>query len=198
MVAMDKTEVLWVTGPAGSGKDEACRVLEKLGFVLVDADKIGHKILEKKKGTVKKVFGAGVMNRGKVDRKLLGQTVFGSRAALKKLNAIVHPDLIKKIRAGILASKHKKIAINAALYKELCAACPDAPVIAVLASRGARVKRLLLSRKAGLDKVLALISAQQKDSYYKKIADFVILNDSSLEQLEREVGSVISRMSCSG
>lgn len=187
MGAMDKKTVVWVTGPAASGKNEVCGILKKRSFLIIDADKIGHEVLEKKKNSVKRAFGAWVIKNGKVDRKDLRRIVFGSRSALKKLNAIVHPELIKSIKHKVRAAGRRNIAINAALYKELSAGCPDAYVISVLASRGARVKRLLLSRKTGLKDVLSLISLQQKDSYYKKVADVVILNDSSMKDLQKQV-----------
>lgn len=184
---------MWITGPAGAGKDETCRILKKRGFLIIDADSIGHEVLKKKKSAIKKAFGPAVIKNGAVDRKGLGQLVFGSRAALKRLDSIIHPDLIKAIKAKVRASKHRKTAINAALYKELHSAAPDAFVISILASRGARVKRLLLSRKKGLKEVRGIISAQEKDSYYKDTADAVILNDSSLENLEKKLAEVLCR-----
>ncbi|MFA5105088.1 MAG: dephospho-CoA kinase [Candidatus Margulisiibacteriota bacterium] len=179
--------VLFITGPVASGKNEVAKILRAKGFLIIDADKIGHEILKKKKNSIKKAFGAGIVNNGKIDRKALRKAAFGNKISLKKLNAIVHPDLIKAIKDKIRAAKHKKIAINAALYKELCFAHPDADVVSVLASRRSRTQRLLLTRKMTLKEVRSLISVQQKDSYYKKIADTVILNDSSLEDLKEQV-----------
>jgi dephospho-CoA kinase len=193
MVAMNSSSLLWITGPAGSGKDEACRMLKKRGFFIIDADKIGHAILNKKKRAVQKVFGPAVIKNGRVDRKALGHVVFGSRSALRKLDNIVHPAIINVIRSKVRASKRNKIAINAALYKQLRSAAPDAFVISILASRGTRVKRLLLSRNKGLKEVRGIISAQEKDSYYKETADAVILNDSSLEDLGKKLAEVLCR-----
>lgn len=187
MCAMKEKKVIWVTGPAGAGKDEVCRMLEKEGFYTVDADRIGHKILNKKKNTLKQVFGGPVVRNGRVDRKVLGKRVFGSKAALKKLNSIVHPGLIMGIRSAVSSCGRARIAINAALYKELCPAFPDAPVVSVLASRALRAQRLVVSRRMPRNEAEALIGAQQKDSYYKRVSDFLILNDGGLGRLRREV-----------
>mgnify|MGYP000868632783 CR=1 FL=1 len=189
---MRKKKVVWVTGPAGAGKNEACKILRKYGYLVVDADKMGHDILSSKQDLLKKTFGPAALKNGKPDRAFLRSRVFSDRTLLKKLNSMTHPELIKRIRSAIVSSSRRKIAVNAALYKELRAAWPKALVVSVLAPKKDRIKRLVC-RKIEPKHVLGIISSQQKDGFYRKIADLTIMNDSSLNELKKAL-KVISNV----
>lgn len=86
---------LGITGGIASGKSAVAAMLRELGFRVIDADRLGHEVIEP--GTraydeIVREFGAGVVGvDGRIDRGKLGALVFADRAKLERLNAIVHP-----------------------------------------------------------------------------------------------------------
>src|SRR5580698_614348 len=86
---------LGITGGITSGKSAVARMLRELGFRVIDADALGHEVMEpgtRAYGEIVREFGAGVVGAdGRIDRRRLGALVFADSEKLKRLNAIVHP-----------------------------------------------------------------------------------------------------------
>jgi dephospho-CoA kinase len=84
-----------LTGGIASGKSAVAAVLRELGFRVIDADALGHALIEPGQAAYDEIvaeFGAGILDAaGRIDRGKLGAAVFAGPAKLKKLNAIVHP-----------------------------------------------------------------------------------------------------------
>ena len=107
--------VLGLCGKYCSGKSEAARFLGEDGWRVIDADRLGHEVLEERKAEVTAAFGEGILfPTGGVDRKKLGAIVFRNSAKLKTLEAIVHPSVGEKIQALLAASREPTV-IHAAL-----------------------------------------------------------------------------------
>jgi dephospho-CoA kinase len=85
--------ILGLTGSIGMGKSTAAKMFRRLGVPVHDADAAVHALLAKGGAAVKPIDAAfpGVVVDGAVDRRLLGQQVFGNPAALRRLERIVHP-----------------------------------------------------------------------------------------------------------
>src|SRR5258708_16509087 len=104
---------LGLTGGIDSGKSEVAAMLREMGFAVLDAGSLAHKIIEPGQpayGEVIQEFGQTVIAAGvRVDRAKLSAIVFADRAKLDRLNAIVHPRVAEVIlsqfevwkRAGI-------------------------------------------------------------------------------------------------
>jgi dephospho-CoA kinase len=86
---------LGITGGIASGKSAVAGMLRELGFRVIDADRLGHEVMEPGRRAYDEIvreFGAGVVAAdGRIDRGKLGALVFADRAKLERLNAIVHP-----------------------------------------------------------------------------------------------------------
>lgn len=86
---------LGLTGGIASGKSAVAALLRDMGFPVLDADSLAHKLIEPGRAAYDEVvreFGPGITDgQGRVDRAKLGAVVFGDRAKLGRLNAIVHP-----------------------------------------------------------------------------------------------------------
>ncbi len=101
-----------VTGKYCAGKDTLSRILSEYGFHVIDVDKIGHQVLSDMKEHVVEAFGKKILTgSGEVDRKKLGDIVFRNTGSRRKLEAIVHPEMVERVRAAIST----KTVINAAL-----------------------------------------------------------------------------------
>jgi dephospho-CoA kinase len=107
--------VLGVAGKYCAGKDTAVRILKEAGFQEIDVDKIGHLVLVEMKGKVLSQFGSQILDpEGNIDRRKLGEIVFRSRKQRRRLESIVHPAMVRRVREEIRA-KDRRIVINAAL-----------------------------------------------------------------------------------
>jgi len=91
--------ILGVTGLAGSGKSTLCRFLERYGYRHISADALGHGVLacEEVQKEIQAVFGAEVVRHGEVVRALLAERAFKDREMTKRLNAILHPPIRRRI-----------------------------------------------------------------------------------------------------
>jgi dephospho-CoA kinase len=172
----------WViTGPAGAGKSRLVAWLVEQGAVAVDADALGHQVLEEPEvlAAVRTIFGAEVMRKGAVDRKALGGLVFSDPAALTRLNALTHPRLLARIQARLaeLAAAGTGLAVlEAAVYFLLPSLYPVDLVIAVVADPAVRLARL---QAAGLSKTAARqrITAQESMAADWSRADILLVNE---------------------
>lgn len=86
---------LGLTGGIASGKSAVAAMLREMGFAVLDADALAHRLIEPGQAAYDEVigeFGPAIADtRGRVDRVKLGAVVFADRTKLDRLNAIVHP-----------------------------------------------------------------------------------------------------------
>lgn len=84
-----------ITGGIASGKSVVAGILRDMGFRVLDADALGHEVIEPGMPAHEEIvreFGEGVVSEsGRIDRGKLGAIVFSDPAKLRRLNAIVHP-----------------------------------------------------------------------------------------------------------
>ena len=92
---------LGLTGGIASGKSAVAAMLREMGFAVLDADSLAHKLIEPGQPAYDEVvheFGPAVLaTGGRVDRAKLSTVVFADRAKLDRLNAIVHPRVAEVI-----------------------------------------------------------------------------------------------------
>jgi dephospho-CoA kinase len=98
-----------ITGPIGCGKSTVASWLgERPGVVVIDADQVAREVLDRGEPAVDAVvqrFGIGLLlDDGTLDRAALGRIVFADPAALRDLEAIVHPAVRPRILAAIAAA----------------------------------------------------------------------------------------------
>jgi dephospho-CoA kinase len=84
-----------ITGGIASGKSAVAGILREMGFRVIDADRLGHEVIEpgtRAHNEIVREFGPGVVGAGgRIDREKLGAIVFADAGKLQRLNAIVHP-----------------------------------------------------------------------------------------------------------
>lgn len=124
---------LGLTGGIASGKSAVAAMLREMGFAVLDADSLAHKLIEPAQPAYDEVvqeFGQAVIAPGgRVDRAKLSAIVFNDRAKLERLNAIVHPRVAEVIfsqfeawkRAGIRDAVFVEAAllIESGIHKKL-------------------------------------------------------------------------------
>jgi len=138
-----------VTGRMGSGKSTVARRFQEKGASLVDGDTLGWEALRlpEVRDAIAASFGPGVIDRdGHVDRARLGRVVFRDPAAMERLNAIVQPVLLRRVREILEAPGNGVLVLDAAMLP-VWRLEPDLDgVIEVVASDEARVRRIRAAR----------------------------------------------------
>jgi dephospho-CoA kinase len=106
-----------VAGGYCAGKNAVVELLRARGFLEVDVDRVGHEVLAlpEARDRLVQTFGAGILDSaGAIDRAALGRRVFAGRGRLRRLEAIVHPLMVKRVAARIEAASGP-VVINAAI-----------------------------------------------------------------------------------
>lgn len=108
-------KIIGLTGTYCAGKNHVAALLELRGLPSLDVDKLGHEALETKKEAVFARFGGGLQTPdGKINRRLLGEKVFGKPEEMAALEAIVHP-AANRLTHEWIAAQNTSCVINAAL-----------------------------------------------------------------------------------
>lgn len=192
-----------LTGGLASGKSFAAREFERLGCRVLQADKLGHRILADDPGAILEVveeFGPGVLNAGGgIDRRALGARVFGDGARLGRLNAIVHPRVFERLdrffaeveAAGAedsVAMVEAAIMVESGSYRKyqrlVLAACP----------REMQVSRFVAREGASREEAESRIARQLPLAEKRKLADYVIDTSGSKERTLRQVREVYGKL----
>ncbi|MBU1004509.1 MAG: dephospho-CoA kinase [Nanoarchaeota archaeon] len=185
--------IIGITGVFGSGKTAAARLFAEHGYLHVNADEIGHAILNKEpvKGRVINEFGKSILTNSQIDRKKLKNIVFNKPKELAKLNKIIHPAIISEIKSAICRNKNKKIIVDGALIIE--AGCLDLfdKLVAVKISKKEQMKRALKKKKYTKEVVENIINSQLSQKEKLKYADIVVDNSGSLSNTKKQVEKII-------
>lgn len=187
--------LIGLTGNIASGKSSVGKLLKENGLPVIEADRIGWEILERKEiiQEILDVFG-NILKDGKVDRKKLGNIVFSNKRKLKIFNALVHPPLLQKLKREIDKRSGKVIVVNAALIFEWEIEHWFDKIILVTSEKKKRIDRLLknnLTRK----EVIQRINSQMDEKEKIKKSDFIIENNGTKTQLKEKILSILPLLS---
>ena len=180
-----------LTGGIGSGKSTVSRLLEQRGAVIVDADAIAREVVAS--GTpglaaVVEAFGDGVVaSDGSLNRPALAAVVFADPEARKRLDAIVHPLVRARATEVAAAAPADAVVVNdVPLLVETGQAGSYDLVLVVEADPATRVARLV-QRGLTAEDARARMAAQATDEQRRAVADVVLDNSGTLEELEAQV-----------
>jgi len=185
--------ILGITGIFGSGKTTVAKIFTKYGYKRIDADEIGHQLLNKKpiKNRIIKEFGKSILTNNKIDRKKLKNIVFNNHKELIKLDKIIHTPIIQEIKSIIKKSKNKRIIIDGALLIETKCTNLCNKLIVVKTNEKERLKRLLKKKKYTKNEIINITKSQLQQKEKLKYADIVIDNSKDLNYIKRQVEGLI-------
>lgn len=171
--------VIGITGPTGSGKTSALEALKRFGFLVIDCDALYYELLdtdEALRNALKTAFGPVFLPDGKLDRKALGQRVFGDPKELKRLDRIVYPAILSAVESKIEKCSQKGVAIDAInlIESRLGEMCDF--TVALVADPAVRMKRIMARDGITEERAKARIAAQKPDSFYRKSCTFTLEN----------------------
>lgn len=187
-------KIIGITGGIGSGKSTVANILQNFGAKVIDADRISREVTEKGQPALKEIvdyFGEEVLNKdGDLDRKKLGEIVFKDNEKLKILNDITHKYIIERIRQHLdkfKAENVRVVVLDVPLPVKHGFLDIVDEVWVVVAKKETRVKRIIERNGFSYKEAISRINAQQSDEDYLKIADEVIQNDGTTEDLVKYV-----------
>lgn len=169
------------------------RLLERRGAVVLDADDLARRAVDPGTPGYERVverFGQPVVSAsGKVDREALGRLVFADPEGRKDLELIVHPEVFRLLLEGLepYRTTGRIVVFDAPLIAETGIKRASDILVVVTAPIEARVARVMAERGMTEDAVRARIAVQASDDEKESLADYVVHNDGTLEDLEGEV-----------
>ena len=190
-----------LTGGIGSGKSTLARMLEGRGAVVFDADVLAREVVEP--GTpghaaVTQRFGANVRGPGgELDREALASIVFADPAARRDLEAIVHPEVRRRFAEGTEAYRNtdRVVVFSAPLLVETGMHSAFEVLVVVSASAATQIDRLMRERGMSEEAVRSRIAVQASPEARAEVADVLVDNEGTVEELEQQVERLWSDLS---
>ena len=190
-------KVISLTGGIGSGKSTVSQFLAELGAVILDADKVGHEAYKPDTGVWREVvaaFGRQIVTpNGDIDRKKLGEMVFGNPESLARLNQIMHPRMYALVKAQLEEYQRQGVdvvVLEAPLLIEAGWTSLVDEVWVTVASESTVLRRLKQGIGLSESDSLARLRSQLSSAERIKHADVVINTDCSLDELKARVGEL--------
>ncbi len=190
--------MIGLTGNLGTGKSAVRRMLEELGALGIDADVLAHQAMAR--GTagharVIEEFGESIVaGSGEIDRRRLGQIAFSDPAALRRLEAILHPLVRVEVDRLIRGAPQRVAVIEAIKLLESPLAQECDAVWVADAPPEVQLQRLMDGRRMSEDEARNRLRHQSPQNAKRKSADVVIDNGGSLEDTRRQVQAMWGRI----
>jgi dephospho-CoA kinase len=202
------TLVIGLSGGIGTGKSTVARMFAAQGALVIDADAIVHELQARGQPLVAELaaaFGPGVLDaEGGLDRAALGAIVFRDPEARARLGSIVHPkvgaEFARRIAAARAAGAPVLVLDIPLLFEGRKAGTGSAAqlrfdaTVLVYAPEAMQVERQLARDGCARDEARRRVEAQLPIEEKKALADYVIDNSGALEETERQVRDVLSRV----
>lgn len=189
--------IIGITGSIACGKSTVSNYLKSKGYIVIDADRIGHEALDddyvKEKLIV--AFGNEILEDNKINRQKLGELVFGNSSNLNVLNSIIHPEIRKKILEKIDKNNDKElIFIDVALLFEAKFDDLVDKIIVVYVDKNTQLTRLMkrnsISKKEALSRIVSQMSPIEK----AKLGDYTVNNNLDVINTYEQVDKVLSEL----
>ena len=184
-----------LTGGIGSGKSLVGEILEELGALVIDSDQLAREVIERGSPGYEEVvtaFGDSILSEGQIDRSKLAAVVFNESDLRKKLESIIHPlvreaaeKLARKLPSGAILINQIPLLVESEGAKRFDY------VVTVSADEEIRRERLRLRGLKDYE-ITQRMAAQVSDSEREKIANYIIRNDGSIDELTRAVEALMA------
>ena len=183
-----------LTGGIGSGKSTLARLLGDCGAHVIDADAVAREVVDDVAPRIAAELDPALAPGGVVDRGALAQRIFGDPSARAWVESVVHPEVAARVaRARAQLPPGAVVVYDVALLAEKGMAEQFDVVIAVAAPIDVRLARLE-QRGVHRQDALARMAAQATDEERAAVADIVVDNSGSMEQLRATAADIWRRL----
>ena len=180
-----------ITGNIASGKSLAEKFIGEKGYIVYDADKIAHDILN----DLTEFYGYDIFTDGKPDRAKLSGIVFDNPDMMRKLEEFIHPSVKKMFLEIFEQNKNEKMIFISVpqLYEANFQTLFD-KVIFVKCDDEIRLQRLIKRNNFTEEECKKRMAAQLPQEQKQKLADYVIENNSDAAAFEDAVSNILSEL----
>lgn len=200
--AGDGLFVVGLVGRAGSGKTTAARALAGRGAQVLDADRIGHDLADGdpavREALLREYGPAVYLEDGRLNRRLVAAKVFADPLALDRLNALLHPRILRRLRERLAALPAEgfrgPVVVDAALMLDWAFERECDAVLAVVAPEEAQVERLVGARGWTEAEALRRLAAQRTNAAFAAAADEVLDNRGTEAELAAAAVAALDRL----
>ena len=183
-----------LTGGAACGKSTVARYFQDLGACIIDADRVGHDLIEPGQAAYREIlahFGKDILDSsGRIDRKKLGPQVFRDPQRLGVLNAILHPRIIARVQELAAEQQrrnaHAVVIVDAALLFESGLSGTLRKVMVAWCRPEQQLERLMAKSGVSREEAEGRIRAQMSVEEKRRRADYVIDCSGSMEETRRQ------------
>ena len=185
--------VIGLTGGIGCGKSLAAQYFAELGARVIDADQLARAAIERGSDGFDEVvalFGDSILKDGNIDRRVLGELIFKDPIAKTKLENIIHPFVRREFEGAVASLKGDQVLVyEIPLLVETKSHERFDIVITVESEMENRIARLR-GRGMHISEIEGRIAAQATREQRIEVADFLIENDGSEDELLRQVENI--------
>ena len=185
--------VIGLTGGIGCGKSLAAQYFAELGALVIDADQLARTAIERGSDGFDEVvalFGDSILKDGNIDRRALGELIFKDAKAKTQLESIIHPFVRREFEGAVASLKGDQVLVyEIPLLVETKAHERFDVVITVESEMENRIARLR-GRGMHISEIQGRIAAQATREQRIEVADFLIENDGSEDELLRQVENI--------
>ncbi|MER9423266.1 dephospho-CoA kinase [Mesorhizobium sp. M0317] len=190
--------VLGLTGSIGMGKSTTAKMFVDAGVPVHDSDATVHRLYAGKAAPLVEAAFPGTVIAGSVDRTELARRVLGNAAALKTLEAIVHP--LVRADADAFLARHRAagaplVVLDIPLLFETGGRNRVDKVVVVTAPADIQRARVLARPDISEEKLSAILAKQVPDAEKRRQADFVIDTGEGMDAARTAVGAIIAELS---
>lgn len=196
--------IVGITGGIGSGKTTAANVFEKLGVPIYIADEKARALTAENDqilSYIRKTYGDDVFDgEGNLNRKALGEAVFGNKEKLDELNNVIHPMVAQDFKSWGREQSTPYVLKEAAVLFESGTYTDCDYVILVVASRETRIQRVIKRSGLSREDIESRMHHQWSDEDKMALSDFVIYNDDENDLISQiyDIHEDIKRLANSG
>lgn len=191
-------KLIGLTGGIASGKSTVAAILRRLGARVIDADALARQVVQPHQpawNEIVEAFGKDILQAdGTLDRTKLRKIVFENPQARKQLEAITHPRIRRLAQEKIAdyrAAGTPLVVYEAPLLFETNIHHWLRPVILVACDSATQRRRLQQRDVLTASEIYRHLEAQMSLADKRKLADYVVENDCSLEDLEKKVTALV-------
>lgn len=190
--------LIGITGGTGCGKSMASEFLKNAGFEVIDADCVCREVVSAGKPALSEIaqhFGQEVLlPDGTLNRKALGKIVFSDSEKLALLNKIMFRYVMQSIEQSIAECRSEFLFLDAPLLIEYGLHTRCDRVICVLSDKSLRVERIMKRDGLSEEDAKNRINSQNKDEFYLEKSDYIVYNNSTKEELEKQIELIIEQL----
>lgn len=190
--------LIGITGGIGSGKSLFSEFLKQKGEIVLDSDAIAKDLMfenQNVRNHISQTFGSkAYLNSGQLNSKFVAEEIYSDPIKYKKINSIVHPPTINEIQniAKKEFKKHNMVFVESALIFETNIQGKFDYIVLLKSEISNRLKRIVSRDSIAPEDFFQRAQYQIDPDEAEELADFVIHNDSTIEEIKNKFAFILN------